>query len=319
MRKTHDLWLTFCSLCLAVAGLAVVADAAQPVVPGTGHTIKEVGDDFEDEDWSWTHNWPKSTQNINEISNNPTGYSDNDRWYEGIKRGHPDQIQRVPTPEGGLPGSKGSLLLRSLYTGIPKKPSFQSQQDDFICDVMYTMGGAIPVDQTPNVVTRVFLPPVEQWENRTGCHFAFRVALDTTIRKVSTGFFASTKYEREIYYPGMFIDFEAKEESDRDYDTASIRIRADSSGNDYKAKDITVTGWWTLGISVTPDGALHYYARPGIENLTKQDHIASHFAYGYHGERFRTFFFNVVNGDDGKTWSTPWVVDDPTVHFVKPN
>ncbi len=38
---------------------------------------------------------------------------------EGMKRGQPDLIKRVPTPPGGLPGSQGSLLLRSLSTGIP--------------------------------------------------------------------------------------------------------------------------------------------------------------------------------------------------------
>jgi hypothetical protein len=81
--------------------------------------------------------------------------------------------------------------------------------------------------------------------------------------------------------------------------------------------DIATTGWWTLGISLTADGALHYYARPGVGNLTPRDHIASHMAEGYRAERMRTFFFNVCNGDDGRTWSTDWIVDDPSVYFVK--
>ena len=292
--------------------------SAEPVVPGTGTKLEQVGDDFEDPEWTWTHNWPKSSENLNNVQNGPMGSADNGRWYEGMKRGHPDYIKRVETPKGGLPGSKGSLLLRSLYTGIPRSPSFRQQQDDFICDVVDNLGGAIPAHQSPSVVTRVFLPPVGKWENRTGCHFAFRLALDTTISEVSQGFLSSsTSYRRETYYPGMFIDFEAKEDSGREHDSASIRIRADSSGNDYKAKEITTTGWWTLGMSVTRDGAVHYYARPGIENLTKADFIASHYSEGYRCERFRTFFFNVCNGDDGKTWSTEWIVDDPTMYFIK--
>ena len=305
---------------VGLIGLLYFADtapAAQPVVPGTGTKVEQVGDDFEDPDWAWNHNWPKSSENIDGNSRTPAGSSDNDRWYEGVKRGHPDYIKRVPTPEGGLPGSEGSLLLRSLYTGVPKSPSFRQQQDDFICDVMYNLGGAVPVNQTPNVVARVFLPPVSKWENRSGCHFAFRLALDTTVREVSSGLFPSESYRKEIFYPGMFIDFEAKEETGRDYDSASLRIRGNSNGQDYKAKEIEVTGWWTMGMSVTPDGVLHYYARPGIEDLTPADRIASHLAEGYRAERLRTFFFNVVNGDDGRTWSTEWIIDDPTMYFIK--
>lgn len=320
MRKHLHLLLAIPGAILLTAGLASMSAAqttAHPVVPGTGTRIEELGDDFEDADWKWNHNWPKSSQNLNDVANKPTGESENGRWYEGIKRGHPDYIKRVPTPEGGLSGSKGSLLLRSLYTGVPYKPSFRQQQDDFILDVMYNLHGAIPVDRSPSVVTRVYLPPVEKWENRTGCHFAFRCALDTTVREVSRGFFASESLKSEIFYPGMFIDFEAKEQSGRDYDSASIRIRGNEKDNDYTAKQIEVTGWWTMGISVTPDGMVHFYARPGIEDLTPQDRIASHMAQGYHAEHFRSAFFNVVNGDDGKTWSTEWIVDDTMVYVAK--
>lgn len=315
MRRIHPLivfsaWIVACS----IWGTTL----AEPVVPGTGIKIAQVGDDFEDPEWSWNHNWPKSSENLNNVQNTPAGSAENGRWYEGMKRGHPDFIQRVDTPEGGIPGSRGSLLLRSLYTGIPGSPSHRQQQDDFICDVVDNLGGAIPVHQSPNVVTRVYLPPFGKWERRTGCHFAFRLALDTSVAEVSQRLFSSsTSYRRETYYPGMFIDFEAQEDSGGERDSATIRIRADRNGNDYPAKQITATGWWTLGMSVTRDGAVHYYAKPGAENLTPADHIASHYAEGYRAERFRTFFFNVCNGDDGKTWSTPWIIDDPTVYFIR--
>ena len=36
-------------------------------------------------------------------------YRRNGRWYEGMKRGQPDVIKRVPTPAGGLPGSTGRV------------------------------------------------------------------------------------------------------------------------------------------------------------------------------------------------------------------
>ena len=39
--------------------------------------------------------------------------------------------------------------------------------------------------------------------------------------------------------------------------------------------------------------------------------------YGYHAELLETFFFDIVNMDDGKTWSTPWIVDDPMVYVAR--
>ncbi|MEO9591893.1 MAG: hypothetical protein ABJG45_09980, partial [Rhodopirellula bahusiensis] len=74
----------------------------------------------------------------------------------------------------------------------------------------------------------------------------------------------------------------------------------------------------TLGMSVTPDGMVHYYASPGVEDLTEEDYITSQFPYGYEAERMRTFFYNVCSADDGRRWSTSFVVDDPKVFLVRP-
>ena len=98
--------------------LLVTATEAQ-LVPGTGKKLETVGDDFEDPEWRFIGNWPKSTEENNDRHSYPSGKSANSRWYEGMKRGQPDFIRRVPTPGGGLVGSEGSLLIRSLQTGIP--------------------------------------------------------------------------------------------------------------------------------------------------------------------------------------------------------
>jgi len=293
-------------------------EAAQPVVPGTGRRISDAGDDFEDPEWTYIHNLPKSSKNLNEFTGGRSGSSTNGRWYEGMKRGQPDYIKRISTPEGGLPGSTGSLALMSLQTGVPNRPSYQQQQDDFICNVMNRVG-QIPVSRVPSVVTRVYLPPVDKWENRTGCHFAFRLALETTARKKSKGglFGGGSKMENEPYWPGMFINFDSKEgkgATGKENDYAYIRIRGNTRGGDFTGMQIEKTGWWTLGMSVTGDGMVHYYAKPGIEDLTDDDYITSQYPYGYRAERFRNFFFNVCNGDDGKTWSTTWIVDDPSFY-----
>ncbi|MHB8955914.1 MAG: hypothetical protein ACYC4U_23285 [Pirellulaceae bacterium] len=279
---------------------------AEPLIPGTGVKIVRVGDDFEDSEWEYDFRGLKSSQEMDEQPRLPVGESKNQRWYEGIKRGHPDVIRRVPTPPGGLKGSQGALLLQSQRTGIPGRVTNRMQQDDFIADVNYRLGGVLPASQSPSVVVRVFLPPVDQWENRSGPHFAFRCATDT----YQDG-------ESETYWPGMFVVFERRRERPaRDQNFAYIRIRANRRGEDYRSLQITTTGWWTLGLSLTPDGRMHYYARPGIENLTAENHLASENPYGkrYHG--LKTFFFNVCNLDDGRTWSTPWVIDDPTVYYI---
>ena len=53
-----------------------------------------------------------------------------------------------------------------------------------------------------------------------------------------------------------------------------------------------------------------------MEDLTEADYITSQLPYGHSCERFRAFFFNVVNGDDGRSWTTPWVIDDPKLFVL---
>ena len=302
---------------------ATVADAQRPVVPGTGSEIIGVSDDFEDPDWNYIPRNPKSTEDIDENQRGPMGRSTNGRWYEGIKRGHPDVVRRVATPAGGLPGSNGALLMRSKFTGIPGVASNKMHQDDFVANVQYRLRRRVNISEVPSVTTRVFLPPVAQWENRSGPHFGFRLALETTAmvdKEVGRGIFKRTKREvdNEIYWPGMFIEFESKDQTGKADDFAYLRVRSNQRGGDFRGPQITTTGWWTLGMSVTPDGMVHYYASPGVDDLTADDYISSQLPYGYHAERFRTFFYNICSADDGRRWSTSFIVDDPKVFVLRP-
>ncbi len=77
------------------------------------------------------------------------------------------------------------------------------------------------------MTTRVFLPPVDEWENRSGPHFGFRLALETTAmvdKEVGIGIFKRTKREmgNEIYWPGMFIEFESKSQTRKPDDYAYL-------------------------------------------------------------------------------------------------
>jgi hypothetical protein len=191
------------------------------------------------------------------------------------------------------------------------------QQDDFVANVWQRLNAKIPVSQTPSVVVRVFLPPIASWEDRTGPTFGFRASLETHAWKVPEESRSKKKqYMEETYWPGMFVVFESETDRGREYDTAYWRMRGSRNGADFRGPQITETGWWTLGMSFTPDGQVHYYIKKGVEDLTAEDYLASQYPYGYLAERFKTFFFNVCSRDDGRTWSTGWIVDDPTVYVL---
>ena len=308
-------------VCLLVTVAWIAASdctSGAPVVPGTGIKLTNVGDDFEDPAWRFHPNLPKSSKEQDERTRTPLGRSQNGRWYEGMKRGCPDYVQRVSTPGGGLAGSQGSLLLRTVQSGIPGRLSYKMQQDDFIANVWQRVGRKIPVQHTPNVVVRVFLPPIKTWENRTGPTFGFRTSLETHAWKVPEGskWGKKKQYVLEPYWPGMFVEFRSETDRGREYDTAYWRIRGNTRGGEIRGPNIDTTGWWTLGMSITPDGMVHYYIRKGVDDLTAEDHITSQFPYGYRAERFKTFFFNVCNRDDGRTSSTGWVIDDPSVYVA---
>lgn len=318
--------LRFCIATL-ICSLAATCFAQNPVVPGTGMRLTNVGDDFEDPTWQFIPNFPKSSDEQDDQRREPAGWSNNGRWYEGIKRGCPDIVQRVPTPKGGIEGSASSLLLRTVRSGIPGRPSYKMEQDDFVCNVWQRIGYKIPAQHTPSCVVRVFMPPIATWENRTGATFGYRTSLETHAMRVpehmkdKKNFWgrpipAKKEYGLETYWPGMFVELRSESDGNQAYDTAYWRIRGNTYGQEVMGPQIDITGWWTLGMSVTPDGMVHYYISKGVDDLTQEDYVTSQFPYGYKAETFKTFFFNVCNRDDTRTKSTDWVIDDAEMYIA---
>lgn len=287
-----------CTLLLAPAPIAA------QVVPGTGIHLTEVGDDFEDPEWEWIANEPKSTNHINGRTNRPLGQSKNGRWYESAYRGQPDVVKIVPTPAGGLSGSTQALLLQSYYTAIPGRTSNEKEanQDDLMLNVSSRLKGYQPVSRSPNCVVRVYLPAWDQWQQRPGASFALRADVVGTRQGKS-----------EASWPGIFIQYQPPRRGGEP--SAGLILRGREHG-DYLAKQITETGWWTLGMSFTPDGRCHYYASPGVDDLTEEDLIASHFPYNFRITRFNGFYFNIFNQNNGRSWSTPWIIDSPALYVV---
>ena len=311
--------LRLCALFAAWTVYSLPTASAQTLlIPGSGTLVDEVGDHFEDENWSYTFELPKGSGALNHVDNFPAGFSINGRWTESTYRGQPCHIKRVATPAGGLKDSKGALQLRSLNTGVPGQLSHQMQQDDLLCNINTKLGGFIPVSWNPNFVVRVFLPPWEQWENRSGPSFGIRsdllgTKIDNTVRFRR---FAGSQ-EMEQYWPGLFICHQRKEETADGKPSGFFIIRAGNQGEDLSGPIIKETGWWTIGMSFTGDGKVHYFASPGLDHLKKEDYLGSYYPHGFRADRFQTFFFNVVNMDNGRTWSTPWVVDDCMFYMTK--
>ena len=308
-------------LLFAAAVFGWHAPVEAQIVPGTGQQLTELADDFEDPNWSFVLNLPKASTNIDKVDRQPAGYATNGLWFESTFRGTPDFVKRVETPEGGLPGSKGALALQTLYSGIPGQLSHKFQQDDLIANVSQKLGYMLPANWTPSYVVRVYVPPFETWEQRVGSSFGFRADCQTIINKPTkvgklfkTG---GTSREVEQYWPGFFIQFNGKNHPQHTTEnTATILIRSGERGEDIPGPVITRPGWWTLGMTITSDGKVHYYGHEGVANLTSKDHLYSNYPYGYKCLNTSTFFFNVVNQDDGKTWSTRWIVDDPKVYVA---
>lgn len=297
---------------LMLAGLSNFnshCQADEPFVPGTGEFLEDCSDNFEDETWSYRTNLPKSSHEQDEKQRSPGGYSNNKLWHEGAKRGTPDVVKRVATPANGIEGSAGALMFQTKLSGIPGRLSGKQQQDDLLMKFDRRLGRSIPVAWQPSCTVRVYLPEFEQWENRTGPSFGMRADCRGK----------TPKQEVEPYWPGMFILFRSETSRQFESDYAQLTIRSGTRGNDMRSYEIKEPGWWTLGMSFTLDGKIHYYASEGVDDLTADDYLTSSFPYNYKAMTFNNFFFNVANYDNGRSWSTPWVIDDPKIFVQPPN
>ncbi|MCA9259445.1 MAG: hypothetical protein KDA61_09610 [Planctomycetales bacterium] len=279
-----------------------------PLVPGSGVKLALVGDDFEDPQWGYVLNGSKASHEQDEQTRPPGGRSRNGRWYESAKRGHPDVVKRVATPPGGPAGSRGAMYMATKYSGVPGELSGKQQQDDLLMSVKGRVGRAVPVAWQPSCVVRVYVPEFHRWERRSGSSFGLRGDVHGINREG----------EGESFWPGMFILHRPGNARSGQAPYAEIRIRAREDGHDVPGPRIESPGWWTFGIAFTPDGQVHHYAKPGLEDLTEADHLYSSFPYGFRCQAFDNFFFNVANLDNGQHWSTPWVVDNAEFFVVPP-
>jgi hypothetical protein len=271
------------------------------LIPGTGLRIAKTGDDFEDEKFLYYPQHPKSSWNIDKEMNVPGGISVNNLWAEGGKRGTPDVVKRIATPPGGIEGSKGSMMIQSLHPAVPGRLSHQEHQDDLLHNVEGVTGTQIPVAWSPNVVCRVYIPAEAQWERRNGATFGYRIGL--------YGYTPQGKYDE--YWPGIFFHMQREQTKEGKVKASILSVlRADEFGRDLPGPTFEPSSWCTLGMSMPPDGSVQFFGKPGVEDLTEKDFLGGWHCYSWRAVNFSTFFYNVINLDNGRNWGTPWTVDD---------
>src|SRR5205085_10914446 len=212
-------------------------------IPGTGIRVARTGDDFEAEDWAYYPVNPKSSYNLDDNVREPGSYSKNNLWSEGAKRGTPDIVRRVATPDGGPEGSKGCMLFQTLRSGIPGTLTHQQQQDDLLHNSQ-AMAGAIPVSWSPNCICSVYVPPTKYWERRDGATFGYRTGL----------------VAHEEYWPGIFLHMERQQQKDGQV-SHQVRawFRADNGGRDMPSLTFKPETWITMGIPHAHYGAVHFF------------------------------------------------------------
>ena len=134
------------------------------------------------------------------------------------------------------------MLVQTLHSGIPGTLTNEPQQDDLLHNNQAT-AGVLPVSWSPNVICRVYVPPTRHWEQRNGATFGYR-----------TGLVAN-----EEYWPGIFLHLERVQKDGKLKQQVRAWIRADNGGRDMPSLTFEPETWITMGISHTPDGAVHFF------------------------------------------------------------
>ncbi len=218
-----------------------------------------VCDDFEDPSWGYRYNLPKSSHEQDDKQRSPGGCSSNGLWHEGGKRGTPDLVKRVDTPPGGIEGSTGALLFATKNSGIPGRVS-NSQHARRPADDVRPQARSVDSDFLAAELHGSRLFAAVRTNGRIARAPQFGMRADCRGSKPDG--------KPEEYWPGMFFLFRSETSRNIEQDFAKLTIRADRRGHDIRSLDITEPGWWTLGLSFTADGQVHYYASHGVDDLT---------------------------------------------------
>ena len=248
--------------------------------------VAPLSDDFEDPHWAFDQD---------------AGTSSNGIWKTGM-RGAPETCQRVTPAQGGLPGQKGALLLRSVDQdddGWPQQEDLVSRKYDEL------LGNNLDRASMPVLTARVYIPPIaEQGPNHS--ILGLRVEARSTQREV----------EIPRYYPSLWIVQYNRPAENKVGNYLRLRL-GDGNAPDQWMGELGGPGWYTLGLAFDRDGIGHYFVREGVDPLTPQDEIynTTRFPQGSDPRLdYLWYHFISIGGEPGPKDSAPFLLEEVLVH-----
>ena len=219
----------YLSIFIIVLFNSVIIAQTTYYIPGTGTTVKELN--FE------------NTSQLSQSFNYGSGWAGSGFGLSGTQRGAPENISVITNPEAVASSGNQTLAFYShdrnaaWYTANPSAVGTNvyggadgESQDDFF---MY--GASWVSADKPSVMMHVFLPTSLDQNGVTSLRMP--VKYNTTVSS----------------WPGIWC-----------YGNI-LRLRGPGR-NDIQINTNAANGgkgtWWTLGLSVTPDGDIQYYATP---------------------------------------------------------
>lgn len=258
----------FTYLILFISNMAFGSIVYPVAIPGTGDIVQKL--DFEKEvegesDFSYNHGWAGQ------------GYG-----LTGTQRGAPESIKVVHTPSSNVFSGKKSLQFYSHNrnsqwrtdhhtTGTEYDNPDKEQQDDFFMPIIKKQGekGWVATD-TPAVLMHIYTEGISSTDEHQ--YTSLRMPIVSKINRKYKG-----KNVRP-WWPGIWI---YQKPSSNKY---IIKLRRPASSsmdvpfNFPEAKKIQESTWWTLGLSITPDGNIHYFLTDSyVKNLTMKHYLTSSF------------------------------------------
>ena len=221
------------------------------------------------------------------------------------KRGTPDVVKRVATPPGGIEGSTGALLFATKYSGIPGTISNEQQQDDLLMMFDRRLGRSISMSLAAEL-HGARLPAAVRTvgeAQRPVVRHAGRLPRPQAGRQ-----------HRKPIGPACSCCSATQ--------TARASRKTSPSSRSAPARAATTSaasrsyepGWWTLGMSFSPDGQIHYYASHGVDDLTADDYLDVAVSRTASAAcRSTTSSSTWPTGTTAASWSTQWVIDDPKI------
>ena len=229
------------TLLISLLFSSVIISQTTYYIPGSGTTVKEL-------------NFETTTQ-LTEKFNYGSGWAGAGFGLSGTQRGAPENISVIANPQTVT--SSGNQVLAfyssdrdaSWYSNNPSAvgTNVYGSQDSEFQDDFFMYGASWVAADTPSVMMHVFLPNSLDQNGVTSLRMPVKYNSGTSS------------------WPGIWCYGDI------------LRLRGPGRNDvqmDTNAANAGKNTWWTLGVSITPDGDIQYYATPNyVTELTKKHFV----------------------------------------------